>query len=145
MSPSLFVVTISLSLNSSSLGFIILIPICNKPMAATLQSLRLPLYPSIIPLNSYTFPTSTVHYSPKLTTFKGSFVVTRNKPVLSSKASSSQYSSTVTENLGDISIFTAAGEPVMFEDLWDQEQVTMLKFIYNLFDLKLWFFYFLEY
>ncbi|XP_058765273.1 thioredoxin-like protein AAED1, chloroplastic [Vicia villosa] len=91
-------------------------------MAATLQSPRLPFHPSIKPLNSYTFPISTVHYSPKSSTFKGSFVLTRNKPVLSSKASSSQYSSTVTENLGDISIFTAAGEPVMFKDLWDQEQ-----------------------
>ncbi|CAI8609393.1 unnamed protein product [Vicia faba] len=80
-------------------------------MAATLQTLRLPFHPSITPLNSYPFPTSTVHYSPKSSTFKGSSVATRNKPVPSSKASNSQYSPTVTENLADISIFSAAGEP----------------------------------
>ncbi|KAL5064113.1 hypothetical protein RYX36_025850 [Vicia faba] len=78
-------------------------------MAATLQTLRLPFHPSITPLNSYPFPTSTVHYSPKSSTFKGSSVATRNKPVPSSKASNSQYSPTVTENLADISIFSAAG------------------------------------
>ncbi|KAI5417872.1 thioredoxin-like protein AAED1, chloroplastic [Lathyrus oleraceus] len=92
-------------------------------MATTLQSPRFPFLPSITPLNSHPFPISTVHFSPKSNTFKASFVaVARNKPVSSSKASNSQYSPTVTENLGDISIFTAAGEPVMFKDLWDQEQ-----------------------
>ncbi|CAK8562543.1 unnamed protein product [Lathyrus sativus] len=91
-------------------------------MATTLQSPRLPFHPKFTPLNSHPFPTSTVHYSPKSSTFNASFLVTRNKPVPSPKASSSQYSPAVTEKLGDISIFTAAGEPVMFKDLWDQEQ-----------------------
>ncbi|PNX61309.1 hypothetical protein L195_g052386 [Trifolium pratense] len=92
----------------------------------TLQSLRFPFHPSITPPNSHTFPATTLHYSPKSITFKDSFLVTRNKRGFSSNASSSQYSPTVAENLGDVSIFTAAGEPVMFKDLWDQNQVSMV-------------------
>ncbi|CAJ2635239.1 unnamed protein product [Trifolium pratense] len=92
-------------------------------MATTLQSLRFPFHPSITPPNSHTFPATTLHYSPKSITFKDSFLVTRNKRGFSSNASSSQYSPTVAENLGDVSIFTAAGEPVMFKDLWDQNQL----------------------
>jgi hypothetical protein len=127
-------------------------------MATTLQSLRFPFHPSIKPPNSHSFPSTTLHCSPKSITFKDSFLVTRNKRGFSSKASSSQYSPTVAENLGDVSIFTAAGDPVMFKDLWDQNQVSMVMFIcksfnlcrisymfwsfwrnFNFFNLRLWF------
>jgi len=103
-------------------------------MATTLQSLRFPFYPSITPPNSHTYPSSTVHYTPKSNTFNSSFIGTRNKRVLSSRALNSEYSPTVAENLGDVSIFTAAGESVMFKDLWDQEQVRMLMFVQQSFD-----------
>lgn len=91
-------------------------------MATTLQSMRFPFHPSISLLNSHTFSAASLHYSPKLITSKGSLVVTRNQRGLSVRASSSQYSPTIAENLGDVSIFTAAGEAVMFKDLWDQDQ-----------------------
>ncbi|XP_028764244.1 uncharacterized protein LOC114752636 isoform X2 [Neltuma alba] len=38
------------------------------------------------------------------------------------RASTSQYSANIAEDVGDVSIFTAAGEPVMFKDLWDQNE-----------------------
>lgn len=91
-------------------------------MATTLQSLRFPFHPSITPPNSHTYPSSTVHHTPKSNTFNSSFIATRNKRLLSSRALNSEYSPTVAENLGDVSIFTAAGESVLFKDLWDQEQ-----------------------
>jgi len=96
------------NISSSILGF----QNRNTSMATTLQSLRFPFHPSVTPPNSHTYPSSIVHYTPKSNT--------RNKPLLSARASSSP---TVAENLGDVSIFTAAGESVMFKDLWDQEQV----------------------
>lgn len=42
------------------------------------------------------------------------------------KATVSEYSSTIVNILGDVSIFTAAGEPVKFEDLWDQNEVEII-------------------
>ncbi|OMP01748.1 Thioredoxin-like protein [Corchorus olitorius] len=38
------------------------------------------------------------------------------------RASASGFSADVADVLGDVSIFTAAGEPVLFKDLWDQNQ-----------------------
>ncbi|KAL6338951.1 hypothetical protein AAG906_024102 [Vitis piasezkii] len=37
-------------------------------------------------------------------------------------SSSSDFTSTIGEILGEVSIFTASGEPVLFKDLWDQEE-----------------------
>lgn len=114
------------------LGFISISNWNQLAMAATLQSLALrsPFNPSISPLNSHTFPSATVNYPSKLMmASKGSLVVTRKRGV-SARASNSQYSPTIAENLGDVSIFTAAGDPVMFKDLWDQDQVSMLIFTY---------------
>ncbi|KAJ1383628.1 Thioredoxin-like superfamily [Sesbania bispinosa] len=92
-------------------------------MAATLHSLRAHFHPSISvsPPNSHLFPAATVNFSPKLMASKGSFVVTRKHSIYA-RASNFQYSPTIAETLGDVSIFTAAGEPVMFKDLWDQNQ-----------------------
>ncbi|XP_043713992.1 thioredoxin-like protein AAED1, chloroplastic [Telopea speciosissima] len=38
------------------------------------------------------------------------------------RASSSGFSESIGDILGDVGIFTASGEPVMFKDLWDQKE-----------------------
>lgn len=38
----------------------------------------------------------------------------------------------ISEALGDVSIFTAAGEPVKFKDLWDQNEVLFFSVIFDL-------------
>lgn len=40
-------------------------------------------------------------------------------------ASASGISPDVSDVLGDVRIFTAAGEPVLFKDLWDQNEVSL--------------------
>ena len=42
---------------------------------------------------------------------------------LVARASVSQFSADMGDILGDVSIFTAAGQSVFFKDLWDQHQV----------------------
>ncbi|KAK7821623.1 hypothetical protein CFP56_037568 [Quercus suber] len=37
-------------------------------------------------------------------------------------ASTSPFSPNIADTLGDVIIFTAAGDPVFFKDLWDQNQ-----------------------
>ncbi|KAJ4846316.1 hypothetical protein Tsubulata_007460 [Turnera subulata] len=37
-------------------------------------------------------------------------------------ASASSFAPDISETLGDVTIFTASGEPVMFKDLWDQNE-----------------------
>ncbi|KAK7386346.1 hypothetical protein VNO78_26523 [Psophocarpus tetragonolobus] len=88
---------------------------------ATLQSVRPSFRPSIPPSNSHTFPAPPFNYSPKLI---GSNIasVTLRHSVISPRASYSEYSPQIAENLFDVSIFTAAGEPVKFTHLWDQNQ-----------------------
>ncbi|TKY55592.1 Thioredoxin protein AAED1 [Spatholobus suberectus] len=88
---------------------------------ATLQSLRPSFCPSIPPPNSRTFPPTPFIYSPKLIGSKGVSVALRHS-IISPRVSNSQYSPQIAENLGDVSIFTAAGEPVRFNYLWDQNQ-----------------------
>ncbi|XP_027346679.1 thioredoxin-like protein AAED1, chloroplastic [Abrus precatorius] len=86
---------------------------------STLQSLRPSFHPSISPPNSHTFPFAPVNYSPKS---MGSKVVTLRHSAITPRASNSEYTPAHAENLGDVSIFTASGEPVLFKDLWDQSQ-----------------------
>uniref|UniRef100_A0A7N2M0C5 Uncharacterized protein n=1 Tax=Quercus lobata TaxID=97700 RepID=A0A7N2M0C5_QUELO len=38
------------------------------------------------------------------------------------RASTSPFSPNIADTLGDVNIFTAAGDPVFFKDLWDQNQ-----------------------
>ncbi|KAF8404842.1 hypothetical protein HHK36_009731 [Tetracentron sinense] len=38
------------------------------------------------------------------------------------RASPSEFSDGISEILGDVGVFTAAGEPVLFKDLWDQKE-----------------------
>ncbi|KAK4262435.1 hypothetical protein QN277_027994 [Acacia crassicarpa] len=52
---------------------------------------------------------------------RGSDVVGRTVRMVA-RASTSQYSANIAEDLADVSIFTAAGEPVMFKDLWNQNE-----------------------
>ncbi|KAJ8765791.1 hypothetical protein K2173_014913 [Erythroxylum novogranatense] len=47
---------------------------------------------------------------------------TITKPRVVTRASASDLSENIGELLGDVSIFTAAGEPVLFKDLWDQKE-----------------------
>ncbi|XP_010273563.1 PREDICTED: thioredoxin-like protein AAED1, chloroplastic [Nelumbo nucifera] len=46
----------------------------------------------------------------------------RTLPLLVARASASGFSGSIGHILGDVSIFTASGEPVMFKDLWDQKE-----------------------
>lgn len=52
-------------------------------------------------------------------------------PSLLARASSStDYTATIGEILGEVRIFTASGEPVLFKDLWDQEEVSFTRMLY---------------
>lgn len=46
--------------------------------------------------------------------------------VRASSSSSSDFTPTIGEILGEVSIFTTSGEPVLFKDLWDQEEVSFV-------------------
>ncbi|KAH1202417.1 hypothetical protein GmHk_17G048892 [Glycine max] len=90
---------------------------------ATLQSLRPSFRPSIPSPNSHTFPATPFNYSPKSIGSKGGSVTVRHSIVSPRvSVSNSEYSTQIAENLGDVTIFTATGEPVRFSDLWDQSQ-----------------------
>jgi len=53
--------------------------------------------------------------------------VTRpSSPRFITKASASNVPENVGEILGDVTIFRASGEPVMFKELWDQNEVRFL-------------------
>ncbi|RDX89440.1 Thioredoxin-like protein AAED1, chloroplastic [Mucuna pruriens] len=88
---------------------------------ATLQSLRPSFRPSIPPPIFHTFPPTLFNYSPKLIGSKPVTVTLRHS-IISPRVSNSQYSPQIADILGDVSIFTAAGQPVRFNDLWDQNQ-----------------------
>ncbi|KAL2962606.1 hypothetical protein AAZX31_17G153500 [Glycine max] len=91
---------------------------------ATLQSLRPSFRPSIPSPNSHTFPATPFNYSPKSIGSKGGSVTVRHSIVSPRvSVSNSEYSTQIAENLGDVTIFTATGEPVRFSDLWDQSQL----------------------
>nr|ACU18761.1 unknown [Glycine max] len=90
---------------------------------ATLQSLRPSFRPSIPSPNSHTFPATPFNYSPKSIGSKGGSVTVRHSIVSPRvSVSNSEYSTQIAENLSDVTIFTATGEPVRFSDLWDQSQ-----------------------
>ncbi|KAF7828595.1 thioredoxin-like protein AAED1, chloroplastic [Senna tora] len=78
-----------------------------------------PCVPCVVSSQSHCFSISTPNFSNK----RGCAVVgAYGKARFIARASSSPYSPNIAEDLGDISIFTAAGEPVMFKDLWDQNE-----------------------
>lgn len=97
---------------------------------AFITSLRvssLVLSPRISPPISHTFSSiATINPSKSMASnSKGLFAVTHKKNSVSTRASISQYSPTIAEDLGDVSIFSASGVPVMFKDLWDQNEVSV--------------------
>ena len=49
-----------------------------------------------------------------------------SSPRIITRASATNVPENIGEILGDVSIFRASGEPVMFKDLWDQNEVRFL-------------------
>ncbi|KAF7828596.1 thioredoxin-like protein AAED1, chloroplastic [Senna tora] len=70
-----------------------------------------------LPPKSYAFSTGAIYISNN----RGSAAVKRKAPMVA-RASTLPYSPNIAEDLADVTILTAAGEPVMFKDLWDQNQ-----------------------
>ena len=98
--------------------------LANQTMT-TMQTLPPAFRPSIPPPNSYAFPAATpFNNSPKFIGSKGLRVTLRHS-IISPRVSNSRYSPQIAETLSDVSIFTASGEPIMFSDLWDQNQVSI--------------------
>ncbi|KAL2322873.1 hypothetical protein Fmac_027252 [Flemingia macrophylla] len=85
---------------------------------ATPLSLQLCFLPSS---NYHAFPVTPFNHSPTFISSKG-LSLTLRRSLLSPRLSNSQYTPQIADNLADVSIFTAAGEPVRFNDLWDQNQ-----------------------
>ncbi|KAF2295604.1 hypothetical protein GH714_033339 [Hevea brasiliensis] len=81
----------------------------------SISSLKSPNFPS------RQFPTL---YSPKSTNI--STLTTTSTSIATARflvrAFSSDFGAKIGESLGDVTIFTAAGEPVMLKDLWDQNE-----------------------
>ncbi|KAM6564114.1 hypothetical protein CsatB_024112 [Cannabis sativa] len=79
-------------------------------------SQRLYSHPSSQPLLTFTTQASSFSslYSPKPDPRWATRFVTR--------AAVSEFDPSIAEILGDVTIFTAAGDPVKFEDLWDQNE-----------------------
>ncbi|XP_065629948.1 thioredoxin-like protein AAED1, chloroplastic isoform X2 [Quercus suber] len=104
------------------------------PQPTTLQNLPPRLFtapPSKFSLTSPPTPnassTSTVTYSYYPTKSANSVSVsnttsTSRRSSLVVRASTSPFSPNIADTLGDVNIFTAAGDPVFFKDLWDQNQ-----------------------
>lgn len=79
-------------------------------------SIKSPNFPSPFP-TCYSLTTS-----PSFFTLTTSSTITPSRLIMRA-SSSSDVGANVGEILGDVSIFTAAGEPVVFKDLWDQKEV----------------------
>ena len=75
-----------------------------------------------------------VSVSNTTSTSRGSSLVVR--------ASTSPFSPNIADTLGDVQIFTAAGDPVFFKDLWDPNQVCLrvilCVYMYVLFEFHFW-------
>lgn len=89
---------------------------------------------NLIPFSSPSSSSQRLLYSPRYSSlsFNSNRAVHSLKPLkkpfrffISAKVSSVSpaVSEGVSNVLGDVSIFTAAGEPVKFKDLWDQSEV----------------------
>ncbi|XP_050291979.1 thioredoxin-like protein AAED1, chloroplastic isoform X5 [Quercus robur] len=104
------------------------------PQLTTLQNL--PPKPLTAPPSKYSLTsppppnassTSTVTFSYYPTKSANSVSVsnttcTSRRSSLVVRASTSPFSPNIADTLGDVNIFTAAGDPVFFKDLWDQNQ-----------------------
>ncbi|KAL5556753.1 hypothetical protein UlMin_038989 [Ulmus minor] len=85
-----------------------------SPSPLSLQSQPAPLLALSNPYASSISTTTT--YFPKPTT-----LVSSRRHVVA-RAAVSEFSPSIGEMLGDVGIFTAAGEPVKFNELWDQNE-----------------------
>jgi hypothetical protein len=109
--------------------------IVTPPHPQTFQTLRpRPALPSRFPSsstsppNSHASSTSSVSFYsyPKSTNSRITTTTTRSRTSrLVVRASTSPVSPNISEILGDATIFTATGDPVMFKDLWDQTEVCL--------------------
>ncbi|XP_054823002.1 thioredoxin-like protein AAED1, chloroplastic [Prosopis cineraria] len=82
-----------------------------------------PLVPSGFFLPCFTTATPSFHAPTCFSNLRGPAVVGgKARLVARASASTLPYSPNIAEDLGDITIFTAGGEPVMFKDLWDQNE-----------------------
>lgn len=78
------------------------------------------------PSSSYpTLPTSLSSLWSRCLTRPSSLTSRLVPMAASSTASDVQLLDNVGDVLGDVTIFKATGEPVMFKDLWDQNEVTL--------------------
>lgn len=92
------------------------------------SSINLPShFPSPLLLKPYA-PDSKL-YSAKLATTNGDARRNFRSPVVAKASITSGYGPEIGEILGDVRIFTAAGEPVLFKDLWDQTEVQSLALV----------------
>lgn len=86
------------------------------------------LFPSPLPQKSLFPSQSFVISTNSITTPR--FRWKLNRPSLMVKASAAAASSVVPDDisdvLGEVSIFTAAGEPVQLKNLWDQQEVSLV-------------------
>ncbi|GLT75360.1 hypothetical protein SLA2020_470910 [Shorea laevis] len=74
-------------------------------------------YPSQFP--SITFPISSPIRPTKHN--RGNYGISLRSPLVT-RASASEFTENISDILGDVSIFTADGQPVFFKDLWDQKE-----------------------
>ncbi|KAF3969584.1 hypothetical protein ACB098_02G148500 [Castanea mollissima] len=96
-----------------------------RPSTAPPSKFSLTSPPS--PKSQYASSTSTVTFSyyPTKSANSNSVSITTSTSRRSSlvvRASTSQFSPNIADTLGDVKIFTVAGDPVFFKDLWDQNQ-----------------------
>lgn len=92
-------------------------------LAQTVPSPKLPSVISQSPRRFLSlFPLKSPFASPSSVTVPSSKQLPSIKFRLVTRASASELSPNVSDILGDVSIFTAAGEPVMFKDLWDEKE-----------------------
>lgn len=95
--------------------------------ALHLRPLSLPPPPSYLSVQSQFSPLAPIK-TPAHPVFsihgpKPACQISRQRGGVVPKATVSDYSSTIGDILGEVTIFTASGEPVKFEDLWDQNEV----------------------
>ncbi|XP_007047599.2 PREDICTED: thioredoxin-like protein AAED1, chloroplastic [Theobroma cacao] len=86
--------------------------------ALCFSSLNSPKFPSQIPSLKFPFLSPIKRKPTKLCTSNNGISNSRLVP----RASASEFSTDFGDILGDVSIFTASGQPVFFKDLWDQNQ-----------------------
>ncbi|XP_024932107.2 uncharacterized protein LOC107425006 isoform X2 [Ziziphus jujuba] len=94
--------------------------------ALHLRPLSLPPPPSYLSVQSQFSPLAPIK-TPAHPVFsihgpKPACQISRQRGGVVPKATVSDYSSTIGDILGEVTIFTASGEPVKFEDLWDQNE-----------------------